>query len=265
MFDTDKVEELIVKEIKYMDAQLLYLCYRGSVAHNMYVPSTDPNSVDDIDLLGVYVLPARNYLGLTRGATTVEMMEEIDGVLWDVVLYEVKHFVGMMLNNNPNILSSIFCKNEHILYMHEAFNFVRDYRDDCLTSERVRKSFTGYANDQLKRMTHQAKHGRMGEKRKAIVDKFGYDTKNAAHLIRLLKVGIELLETGKVNVYRTEDRQVLLNIKTGKWKLEEVKQYADILFSRMDKFRNGSAIKDEVNLELIDIGLLTMMFILLMD
>ena len=34
---------------------LISLCWRGSVAHGMYVPKSDPNSIDDKDLMGIYI------------------------------------------------------------------------------------------------------------------------------------------------------------------------------------------------------------------
>lgn len=46
--------------------------------------------------------------------------------------------------------------------------------------------------------------GYMGEKRKAMVRKYQYDVKNAAHLIRLLRMGTEFLTTGELQVYRGE-------------------------------------------------------------
>lgn len=41
---------------------------------------------------------------------------------------------------------------------------------------------------------------------------YGYDTKNAMHLLRLLRIAKKLLSTGRVNVYRP-DRQFLLAVK----------------------------------------------------
>jgi hypothetical protein len=67
----------------------------------------------------------------------------------------------------------------------------------------------------------------MGEKRKALVKQFGYDTKNAAHLIRLLRMGIEFMKDGELNVFRTMDAPQLLEIKRGEWTLEQVKAEAD--------------------------------------
>ncbi|MEK6325118.1 MAG: hypothetical protein AABN33_26055 [Acidobacteriota bacterium] len=40
---------------------LILLGYRGSIAHNMYVPQHDPNSIDDKDLMGVYIAPIEHY------------------------------------------------------------------------------------------------------------------------------------------------------------------------------------------------------------
>jgi hypothetical protein len=37
---------------------LILLGYRGSIAHNMYVAQRDVDSVDDKDIMGVYVAPA---------------------------------------------------------------------------------------------------------------------------------------------------------------------------------------------------------------
>jgi hypothetical protein len=47
----------------------------------------------------------------------------------------------------------------------------------------------------------------MGEKRKAMVRKYQYDVKNAAHLIRLLRMGAEFIESGNLQVYRTTDAE----------------------------------------------------------
>lgn len=45
--------------------------------------------------------------------------------------------------------------------------------------------------------------------------KIGYDSKHGAHLIRLMRMCKEILETGKVNVKRRHDREELLEIRNG--------------------------------------------------
>jgi hypothetical protein len=84
--------------------------------------------------------------------------------------------------------------------------------------------------------------GYMGEKRKAMVRKHSYDVKNAAHLIRLLRMGIEFLETGQLRVYRTTDAAELKDIKRGGWTLEQVKREGERLFLRIEEARARSPL-----------------------
>lgn len=82
--------------------------------------------------------------------------------------------------------------------------------------------------------------GYMGEKRKGIVRAFGYDTKNASHLIRLLRMGVEFLETGILNVFRHDDATQLRQIKRGAWSLREVQAEAEHLFARAEAAKNAT-------------------------
>jgi predicted nucleotidyltransferase len=63
--------------------------------------------------------------------------------------------------------------------------------------------------------------------------KFGYDTKHAMHLIRLLRMGYEVLTLGDLIVARP-DAAELLEIRAGQWSYEEVIQYADDMVSKID-------------------------------
>jgi len=53
----------------------------------------------------------------------------------------------------------------------------------------------------------------------------GYDTKHASHLVRLLRMGYEIITTGKVVVKRP-DAEELLAIKNGDWSYEKVMEYS---------------------------------------
>jgi hypothetical protein len=55
---------------------------------------------------------------------------------------------------------------------------------------------------------------------------FGYDSKHALHLVRLLRTGLEILEKGEVLVFRP-DREELLAIRNGAWTYEELVEYAN--------------------------------------
>lgn len=83
----------------------------------------------------------------------------------------------------------------------------------------------------IKRIHARHFQGYMGAKRKALVKKYGYDTKNAAHLIRLMRMCLGFLKTGTLEVYRTTDAAEIRGIKAGAWTLERVRAEADDLFA----------------------------------
>jgi predicted nucleotidyltransferase len=85
--------------------------------------------------------------------------------------------------------------------------------------------------------------GYMGEKRKAMVRRYQYDVKNAAHLIRLLRMGTEFLSTGRLQVYRSADADELKLIKRGGWTLDQVKAEAERLFAGVAPARERSPLR----------------------
>lgn len=55
---------------------------------------------------------------------------------------------------------------------------------------------------------------------------FGYDTKHAMHLVRLMRMAEEILSTGEVLVKRPDAKE-LLDIRGGDWKLDELLAWAE--------------------------------------
>jgi len=60
-----------------------------------------------------------------------------------------------------------------------------------------------------------------------------YDRKNMAHTIRLLHMGKELAENKGFNVVRTWDRDMILDIRNGKYTYEEIMKYANTVYNEM--------------------------------
>ena len=61
------LEHLNDEEMKQLlPNNLIFLGYRGSIAHGMYVPNTDPNSIDDKDIIGIFIAPKDYYIGLRK-------------------------------------------------------------------------------------------------------------------------------------------------------------------------------------------------------
>jgi hypothetical protein len=93
----------------------------------------------------------------------------------------------------------------------------------------------------------------MGRERKELFLRHGYDLKNAAHCLRLLRMGCELMETGELHVDRTNiDAEELKEIKSGKWTLGQVQREADRGFKRMEAAQKTSVLPESPNLEVVE-------------
>ena len=147
-------------------------------------------------------------------------------------MYEVRKFLRLLMKGNPNVLVLLWLRPEDYTRITAQGQMLIDNRAMFSTAA-VFNSFVGYAHGQLHKMTNLACEGYMGQKRKGLVQKYGYDTKNAAHCIRILRMGIEFLKTGEFQVYRP-DRAELLEIKHGGWALEQVKAEAERLFAEAE-------------------------------
>ena len=107
--------------------------------------------------------------------------------------------------------------------------------------------FMGYARAQLLKMERGAFKGYMGEKRKQLVGQYGYDTKNAAHLIPVAAHGHRVsFRDGEYERLCVHDAALnLLAIKHGEWTLERVKLEAERLFRRAEDAHAASTLPDE--------------------
>jgi len=223
-----------LKELKNNHNELrtsILLGLMGSESHGTHIPNSDPNSIDDRDLMGVCLAHEDVYLGLKRWGS--RGTKELKDDPWDIVLYEVRKMISLLLKGNPNVLGLLYLKPNFYIHIKPEGQLLIDNRS-IFSSKQVYHSFTGYAYGQLKRMTRYKFEGYMGEKRKKLVDKFGYDVKNAAHCIRLLRMGIEFLNEGILYVHR-EDAEQLKEIKTGEWELSRVIDEAERLFRRAEE------------------------------
>lgn len=82
--------------------------------------------------------------------------------------------------------------------------------------------------------------------RAKLEQEYGYDTKHGMHLIRLLKMGKEIMETGQVNVLRP-DREELLAIRNGKITYKELVTLAEKYQKDLDTLYEKSALPNKPN------------------
>ena len=238
----------LLKQYPYLQNDSILIGYRGSIAHNMYIPNSNPHSIDDIDVMAVVIPPIDHYYGLKEfGSRGTAVILPDENNIWDIVTYEFKKLIKLLINSNPNVISLLWLPEDKYIKITLAGKMLLQNKE-LFVSKKIFHSFTGYAHDQMKKMDKSVYKGYMGKKRKALVDKLGFDSKNASHLIRLLRMSIEFLREGKLYVDRGNiDALELLDIKTGRWSLEQIKNEADKLFIEAKTAFNKSTLPEEIN------------------
>lgn len=92
------------------------------------------------------------------------------------------------------------------------------------------------------------KQSRSGSARNLLEDKFGYDCKDAMHLVRLMRIGYECITEGVYKVKRP-DANELLEIRNGKWTYDEIYNYAKDFDLKIKKEVEKSNLPDNVDRE----------------
>lgn len=89
------------------------------------------------------------------------------------------------------------------------------------------------------------------EKRAKLEQNHGFDTKHAMHLIRLLRMGIEILE-GKGVIVRRPDRDELLAIRNGEVSYESIVDKANKMLAKADELYETSKLPKSSNIKKIN-------------
>ena len=79
-----------------------------------------------------------------------------------------------------------------------------------------------------------------------------YDRKNMAHTIRLLHMGLELSQNKGFNVVRTTDRDMILDIRNGKYSYEEILDYANKVYDEMVNSIKDCKLPDSVDVNQVN-------------
>jgi predicted nucleotidyltransferase len=107
-----------------------------------------------------------------------------------------------------------------------------------------------HAKEEDKRIKDGPITGRMGAKRKALRDQYGFDTKYAGHVIRLMTMCVEFLKNPEngLQVNREKiDAHLLQDIRSGKISQEDIKHMANDLFGQAKLLFQTTSLPDEPN------------------
>lgn len=341
-----KTPEQLIKE------NLIVKMLSGSHAYGMATPTSD------IDYRGLFFAEKLNIL-----TPFYPINEKDDESEEDTKIYEIKKFLQLYTQCNPNIVELLWTDESDIVFKTDLYDYLRQY-NHALLSSKAAFTFTGYAFAQLKRIKGHNKwiskaehyseepprqtdyvsmvHNFTNDKlfkidiyqykigyrlipyekniyglyempgyetfdsyynlntlfepsehlfvddsgnrrlplfivkfnedayrsvkddwgnfwrwkksrnaaRSELEEKHGYDTKHASHLVRLLRMGVEILRDEEVLVKRP-DAQELLSIRNGAWSYDEIIRYSDELDKEIrEKYYKETKLPKTPNIKL---------------
>lgn len=222
----------------------IFLTRAGSHAHGT------ARAGSDLDLRGVCIVPLATRLSLFEHfeqyegpldaalAARIGELDSGDAPKIESVVYDVAKLLSLCAAANPNALELLFADERDWLLHTPQWHRLHDARRTFLT-HKVQDTYLGYALAQLQKIERH--RGRLesdtpiragrNPARAELERRFGYDTKHAMHLIRLLRMGLEVLRTGELLV-RRPDAEELLAIRDGALSFDELLTLATDLQSQ---------------------------------
>lgn len=219
-------KQKLINPPKWLPNSIQYNVMMGSHAYGV----SDVGS--DIDVYG-FCIPHKDMifphlsgeiLGFGKQVKRFEQwsehhIETLDGEKeYDFAIYSIVKYFQLCMDNNPNMIDSLFVPQRCILHSTNVGNIVRENRKLFLHKGSWHK-FKGYAYSQLHKMKIKQPTG----KRRERVEKFGYDTKFGYHVVRLLGEVEQILTEGDIDLER--NREQLKAIRRGDWKLSDIDEY----------------------------------------
>lgn len=155
----------------------------GSTAYGLATPESD------IDRLGVFMEPLRVVVGLS-GSSKVENSKVTKDP--DLTLHEIGKFCRLALAGNPTVTELLWLP-EYELMTSIGRTLVEGR--DLFLSQAFRKTYGGYALQQLKRLKERGDFSSDLKKR---------TEKHGRHCMRLIIQGKHVMEHGEVKIRLTE-------------------------------------------------------------
>lgn len=190
---------------------LLFARIAGSHSYNLALPTSDT------DFFGVYAAPTKSLVGLNLPPET------LDGQKPDWVIHEAGKFARLLLKGNPSIVEALWTDRQ--CFMSAPWRELRTCRRKFLSGRTV-KQYLGYAQGQLQKLTKGSYLHTTGGK---------FNTKWAAHLIRLLMDAGQIATGGEPAVWKEgEERAFLMSIREGQYSDEAIQKMADQMIAKID-------------------------------
>lgn len=181
----------LINPPSWLPDNVMYEVIMGSSAYGV------SNDSSDLDIYGWGIPPKAelfpNLKGLVPGFDEIQGFDQFQqhhvkyedalggkGREYDLSIYNIVKYFKLCMDNNPNMIDSLFVPLDCVVHSTQVGNLVRENRKIFLHKGSYYK-FLGYAHSQLHKMKSQEREG----KRKELYEKWGFDIKFAYHLVRL--------------------------------------------------------------------------------
>ena len=212
----------------------------------------------DTDIAGVYIQPVEMILGIDQKRSDDKWFDP-DTHVWstsgdnvrntaddiDVALYSLRKWASMAATGHTTVLEFLFTKNTlgwaNSTYVWETY--ILGNKDKFL-SKAAGIKFGEYARAQLHAIkgVGKGKHGQRPE----LEAQYGYDTKAAMHMLRVLGEGIELMETGNITLPRPE-APFLKDVRNGKFALPDIEALFESRETLLEIAMEKSSLRDTID------------------
>jgi len=239
---------------KFLLDNVAYLTMMGSVAYGV----ADVGS--DVDVYGFCLPPKEvifphlsgNIEGFGKKSKRFEQWQEhhIDdsdsGKEYDFTVYNIVKYFQLCMDNNPNMLDSLFVPRRCIIHSTQLAEKVRESRYLFLHKGSYHK-LKGYVYSQMHKM--RIKEPKKESKRYESILKYGYDVKFAYHVVRLCLQCEQILVEHNLDLQR--NREQLKSIRRGEWSLEQVELFFEEKERQLEDLYNKSDLKPKPDEEVI--------------
>jgi predicted nucleotidyltransferase len=212
----------------YERSRLVLQCEIGSTVHGIALEDQD-----DRDEMAIIIEPIECFVCLDHPFGSLSIRTAAEGERskpgdTDLIIHGLRKFMMLAVSANPSILLPLFVPESALIATTLEGQRLRAMRD-AFISNRVYDSFRGYMHQQRERLIADKKKPNRPE----LVEAYGFDTKYAAHLIRLGYQGIELAETGKFTL-PIPQAEYVKRIRRGEIGLDVILGEARQLIARLE-------------------------------
>lgn len=219
----------------------------GSGVHGLALGGTD-----DLDEMGICIEPMHvmvttqkpfeQYVYRTAEARTGKHDAPSQPGDLDLTVYSLRKWCSLALAGNPTVLLPMFAPVSSCVVLDYLGVELRRM-SDAFASKQSIKRFLGYMVAQRERLLGQ--RGQKNVNRRELVERVGYDSKYASHVIRLGLQGVEYGRTGRLTLpMKQGDRDYVLQVKRGECDLEEVIIRANALEVELEDALESSPLPD---------------------